>query len=224
MSARDYGVLMRSSSEMTRESTHKIHGDNILVLTKAINFVGRSIQHSVLKKIFVTSFEGIFRKKGVKLRVESFFKILNVGNQALLKTALTKCSKHDKDAATYHDIIHAVMNYFQTHQHLLDARFLKQDTYRDSKKIKRLLLTLDKRYVFTTSRYIRLCKFVIEASKYTKVSIGELSSVIAPTLLSLSFRGFRSATKSEKDVLKLVRHIGALIVTLNTCPHILARK
>ena len=129
MSARDYGVLMRSSAEMTRESTHKIHGDNILVLIKAVNFVGRSLQHAVLNKKFVTSFEGIFRKKGVELRVESVAKILKTANRTLLESVMTRCSKHSKDAESYHDIIHAVMIYFQTHQHLLDVRFLKEDTY-----------------------------------------------------------------------------------------------
>ena len=129
MSARDYGVLMRSSAEMTRESTHKIHGDNILCLTKAVNFVGRSLQHAVLNKKFVTSFEGIFRKKGVELQRGIRSQDFENMNQTLLESVLTRCSKHSKDAESYHDIIHAVMIYFQTHQHLLDVRFLKEDTY-----------------------------------------------------------------------------------------------
>ena len=37
----------------------------------------------------------------------------------------------------------------------------------------------------------------------------------APTLLSLSFRGFRSATKSEKDVLNLVREANQAVKRRN---------
>jgi len=216
MSARDYGVLMRSSAEITRSSTNKIHGDNLVVLTKAINFVGRSLQNSVLNNIFVTAFEGISRKKGVKLRVSSISKILRSGNQTLLEIALEKCSKHESDAASYHDIIHAVMEYLRTHRLLLDQRFLKDDTYRDVTKIRSLLASLDKRYVFTVSRYVRLCKFIVEATKYTKVSIGELSSVIAPTLLSLPFRGFsRSLDQEDKNFSNLVKEANQAVKRRN---------